>query len=122
MRRKYIPSSLHIISASQFAPMLAETQDEKISGLTKNIDGERKYGHTFTGWKKSSITSCALKSSDDAEAPEDSAAAACTLTPELLALAGCRFGCLLCGAFGNIFQVKIIATASPARAPTENRS
>lgn len=86
------------------------------------MSNENLSGHTFTGWKKSSTTCCALESSDDAEAPEDSTVAVCILTPELLALEGCLFGCLLCGELGNIFQVKTTAIASPARAPTENAS
>ena len=80
---------------------------------------------TFTGWKNSSITFCALESSEDEHTPEGAKVVVdWLLTPELLGAGACRLGCLLWGPLGDLnnLQVKIIATANPARAPTDRES
>lgn len=80
---------------------------------------------TFTGWKNSSTTFCALESSEGEQTPEGTSKVLdCELTPELLAVADCRFRCLRWDPLGdlNILQVKKIATARPATAPMERES
>ena len=76
---------------------------------------------TFTGWKNSSTTFCALASSDDETPAVVNVAFEGPLVPELLDAGACLFGCLLRGAAGvlNSLHVKTIATAKPAIAPIE---
>lgn len=78
--------------------------------------------YTFTGWKNSSMTFCALKSSDVEQTPAGTdAAAVWAFTPELLGGGACRFWILLWVPVGdlNSLHVKMTATAKPAMAPTD---
>lgn len=82
---------------------------------------------TFTGWKNSSITVCALESSEDELTPPEGNefASGWLLTPELLLGPGAwRLGCRLRGTPGVLISlhVKITATASPAIAQTDRIS
>lgn len=78
---------------------------------------------TLTGWKNSSITFCALESSEDA-AEDITLAFEGLLLPASLGAGVCRLTCLLWVPLGDLnnFQVKTIATASPAIAPTDRES
>lgn len=80
---------------------------------------------TFTGWKNSSTTFCALKSSDEERTPDGiNVEFDWVPTTELLVVGACRFGRLCWGPPGDLksLHVKTMATARPAIAPTDRES